>query len=71
LGFDRGGDRWGIMEPLLQESQELLICQVGKRDLLYKGQRLPLKTMSRLVKLSQSYTGTKTKKNRKVKESYD
>ncbi len=68
---DRGGDRCSIMEPLLQDNQQFIIRQVGNRDLIYQDERLPLKEISRKVKLGESYTVTKTKKNKKVQETYD
>jgi len=69
--MDRGGDRRSIMDYLLQENQQFIIRQVGNRDLIYKGQRLSLKAISRLVKRSYTYTVTKRKKNKPVKETYD
>jgi len=72
FGFDdRGGDRCSIMEPLLKDNQQFIIRQVGNRDLIYEDERRPLKKISRLVKLCQTYSVTKTKKNKKVKETYD
>ncbi len=68
---DRGGDRRSIMESLLKDKQQFIIRQVGNRDLIYQETRRPLKEISRLAKLCQTYTATKTKKNKKVKETYD
>lgn len=68
---DRGGDRCSIMEPLLTDNQQFIIRQVGNRDLIYEGERKPLKVISRKVKLTESYTATKIKKNKKIQESYD
>ena len=67
---DRGGDRRNIMLPLLQDKRQFIIRQVGKRDLIYKDERLPLKEISRKVKLTESFKATKIKKNRKVQETY-
>ncbi len=68
--LDRGGDRKTIMEPLLETNQHFIIRQTGKRDLYYEGNRLPLKEISRIVKLSETFKVTKMKKNKKVKEVY-
>ena len=68
---DRGGDRKSIMEPLLEDNRQFIIRQVGNRDLYYRGQKMPLKQISRKVRLRETYTATKTKDNRKVKETYD
>jgi len=68
---DRGGDRRSIMEPLLQDNQQFIIRQVGNRDLIYRDERLPTKEISRKVKLTESYTVTKTRKSNKVQETYD
>ena len=68
---DRGGDRRNIMVPLLQDNQQFIIRQVGDRDLIYKGERRPLTEISREVKLCETYTVTKTKKNKKIQETYD
>ena len=67
---DRGGDRKSIIEPLLKDDRQFIIRQVGNRDLYFNGKKTPLKQISREVKLSKRYTATKTKKNRKVKETY-
>ena len=50
---DRGGDRYSIMEPLLEDNQQFIIRQVGNRDLIYRDERLPLKESSRKVKLGE------------------
>lgn len=67
---DRGGDRQNIMLPLLKEQRQFIIRQVGNRDLIYKDERLPLKEISRKVKLTESFKATKIKKNKRVEESY-
>lgn len=67
---DRGGDRKSIMEPLLRKGHQFIIRQVGNRDLIYRGKRLPFKEISRKVKLTKSFKVTKTKKNKKVEEVY-
>jgi len=59
------------MEPLLEDNQQFIIRQVGNRDLIYRDERLPLKEISRKVKLGERYMVTKTKKNKKVQEMYD
>ena len=68
---DRGGDRKNIMNPLLKADRQFIIRQVGNRDLYYHGEKKPLKDISRTVKLTTSYTVTKNKKNKKVKETYN
>lgn len=68
---DRGGDRCSIMEPLLKDNQQFIIRQVGNRDLIYEGERRSLKEVSRKVKLTETYTVTKSKKNKKIHETYD
>lgn len=67
---DRGGDRKNIMTPLLKDDRQFIIRQVGNRDLYINGEKKPLKQISRTVKLIKQYTVTKTKKNRKIKETY-
>jgi hypothetical protein len=68
---DRGGDRKSLMNPLLTDGRQFIIRQVGNRDLYFNGTKQPLKAISRTVKLTKSYQVTKTKKNRKVSETYD
>lgn len=68
---DRGGDRCSLMQPLLAEEQKFIIRQVGNRDLIYQDERLPLKEISRKVKLCETYMVTKTRKNQKIQETYD
>jgi hypothetical protein len=67
---DRGGDRKSIMNPLLEADRQFIIRQVGNRDLYVNGEKKPLKQISRTVKLTKSYTVTKTKRNKKNKETY-
>ncbi|MBU0577399.1 transposase [Patescibacteria group bacterium] len=67
---DRGGDRKNIMMPLLKDDRQFIIRQVGNRDLYVNGKKMPLKQISRTVKLIKQYSVTKTKKNRKIKETY-
>jgi len=64
---DRGADREGIMNRLLKDKQQVIIRQVGNRDLYVAGQRTPFKQVSRSVKLTETY---RVSKNRQVKESY-
>jgi len=68
---DRGGDRKSLMNPLLTDGRQFIIRQVGNRDLYFNGTKQPLKAISRTVKLTKSYQVTKTKKKRKVSETYD
>jgi hypothetical protein len=68
---DRGGDRKRIMGPLLEDNRQFIIRQVGNRDLYYRGQKMPLKQISRKAKLRETYTATKRKDNQEVKETYD
>lgn len=67
---DRGGDRQNIMLPLLKDNQQFIIRQTGNRDLIYSGERQPFKEISRKVKLTETYKVTKTKKNKKIQETY-
>lgn len=67
---DRGGDRKSIMNPLLAADRQFIIRQVGNRDLYIQGEKKSLKEISRTVKLTESYTVTKRKKNKQVQESY-
>lgn len=67
---DRGGDRKNIMNPLLEDDRQFIIRQAGNRDLYINGENKSLKQISRTVKLTERYTVTKMKKNRKVKETY-
>lgn len=69
--LDRGGDRRTLIEPLLESQQHFIIRQVGNRDLYFEGERLSLKEISKKVNLTESYTVTKTKKNKKISETYD
>ncbi len=55
----------------MSDNQEFIIRQVGNRDLIYEGERRPLQEISGKVKLSETYTVTKTKKNKKIQETYD
>ncbi len=68
---DRGGDRQNIMLPLLKDNRQFIIRQVGNRDLIYKDERRPLKEISRKVKLTETYQATKTKRNKKILETYE
>jgi hypothetical protein len=67
---DRGGDRNSLMNPLLSAGRQFIIRQVGNRDLYFNGSKQPLKAISRSVKLTMSYQITKTKHNKKVRETY-
>lgn len=69
--IDRGADRSILIESLLESKQHFIIRQVGNRDLYFEGEKLPLKEISKRVKLTESYTVEKTKNNKKVKETYD
>ena len=63
---DRGGDRKKIMNPLLKDDRQFIIRQVGNRDLFINCEKKSMKQISRSVKLTERYTVTKMKKNRKV-----
>ena len=67
---DRGGDRKSLMNPLLSDGRQFIIRQVGNRDLYFNGNKQPLKAISRTVKLTTTYHVTKTKNNKKVRETY-
>ena len=67
---DRGGDRKSLMSPLLSAGRQFIIRQVGNRDLYVNGVKQPLKAVSRAVKLTTTYQVTKTKHNKKVRETY-
>ena len=67
---DRGGDRKRLMNPLLAAGRQFIIRQVGNRDLYFNGSKQPLKAISRSVKLTTTYQVTKTKNNKKVRETY-
>jgi len=67
---DRGGDRKSIMNPLLGNDRQFIIRQVGNRDLYIQAEKKPLKEISRSVKLTESYTVTKRKNNKHVRETY-
>jgi hypothetical protein len=67
---DRGGDRKNIMQPMLDADRQFIIRQVGARDLYVNGEKKPSKEISRTVKLTENYSVTKRKNNKKVKEIY-
>jgi hypothetical protein len=58
------------MNPLVKDGRQFIIRQVGNRDLFINGEKQPLKQISRSIILTERYNVTKTKKNRKVKETY-
>ncbi len=59
------------MLPLLRAQRRFIIRQDGDRYLNYQGENLPLKEISREVKLSQTFRVTKLSKNKKLTETYD
>lgn len=69
--LDRGGDSKSLMLPFLRAERWFIIRQDGDRHLLYKGDKLPLREVSRQVKLSQTFRVTKIQHNKKVEETYD
>ncbi len=65
--FDRGGDRNQLMLPLLANTREFIIRQMGNRDLLYKNEKRALKKIGQKVKLRWRVTVKRMHKN-KIRE---
>jgi hypothetical protein len=68
--LDRGGDRGRIINTLLTNNRHFIIRQCGNRHLVYHGQKMGIREISRKVKLHYTFTVTKKKKSKRVKETY-
>jgi hypothetical protein len=68
--LDRGGDREKIINALITKDRHFIIRQRGDRHLVYKSNKMAVRDISRAVKLKFSYTITKKKNNREIKETY-
>jgi hypothetical protein len=65
--YDRGGDRRMLIEDHLAKKRYFIIRQSGTRHLIYNDTVLPLKTISKKVKLNRDITVTKNR-NGKLKQ---
>ncbi|GAB4327567.1 MAG: hypothetical protein Kow0037_01220 [Calditrichia bacterium] len=68
--MDRGGDRRVLIKTFLERKQQFVIRQRGEQHLFYQDKCLPLKELSRKVKLQYRYRVTRNNHGRLIKHDY-
>lgn len=71
LVIDRGGDRRVLVEKFIEMNQNFIIRQKGNRHLFLNDKLLPLKTISRKIKLCKEFKIERTVKNKKTINVFD